>query len=277
MWSHGKITLVTWNKEMTQATWNGDMAQQATWNEENGERKKFLEYKEKKTELNDERFVLAPMDGATVILAPMDHNGCPYLAPTKNDKIILAPTKSNGIIPAATVKHFVLGITVGKFGVAQWQQHQVGTWKTWKYRHKFSIDVASLVKAFSDVKNANISVSVLCIPWVNDVILNIVDFRLASFLAALLKLDLWATDTGNPTMVAINKSNYVNSDQLFKGIGNAIVMGSLLIDITHARPMMLYWSNDAYGLYHVLSEISSQYTSPLFGLPGNRLTHTSEG
>ena len=37
-------------------------------------------------------------------------------------------------------------------------------------------------------------------------------------------------------------------------------MGSLLIDITNARPMMLYWSNDAYGLYHVLSEIGSQYT-----------------
>ena len=37
----------------------------------------------------------------------------------------------------------------------------------------------------------------------NDNIPGITDFRLASFLASLLKLDLWATDTGNPTPIMV--------------------------------------------------------------------------
>ena len=125
------------------------------------------------------------------------------------DIIDLSPTNNDGICPATTLQNFVTVTSDALPGALQFLHHQFIMWKTWKFRHKYSDDNAFGVTWLKD----------------ND-IPGIADFRFASFLAAILKLDLWATDTGNPSgiVVLIPKANYeMSSDKSFKGIVNVAV------------------------------------------------------
>ena len=115
--------------------------------------------------------------------------------PMESDMIISSPTLQNILVT-------VNGSSDAHPGVILHLHNQVKGWKTWKFRRKFASNGASTMeKCFVHVQTT---------PWLHPIIPSINDFRFASFLAALLKLDLWATDTGNPNTMIISVSKLDN-------------------------------------------------------------------
>jgi hypothetical protein len=138
------------------------------------------------------------------------------------DIIDLTLTDNDGICPATTLQNFVTVTSDAIPGAWQRLHHQINMWKTWKFSHKKSDDNVALIEQLTFVQKQNIH-QTICVAWIKDNdIPGILDFRFASFLAAILKLDLWATDTGNPSDIVVltmATSNYVMSSyKPFKGI-----------------------------------------------------------
>lgn len=87
---------------------------------------------------------------------------------------------SIGVIPAPTLQNFAFCASIFKSDYAGFVYIPLIGFggKTWKFRHKYLLVYQNL--------------------WFCLLFIDLHDFRLASFLAGLLKLDLWATDIGNP-------------------------------------------------------------------------------
>ena len=116
-----------------------------------------------------------------------------------HDGIILAHTIQN----AATISD---GLKYASSEVLLY--HQINGSKLWKFCQKSAfIGVPMIVKW---------NFYAWYSPWIQYTVPIIIDFRLASFLASLLKLDLWATDTGNPKhhIVASNLNFKLSSNPL---------------------------------------------------------------
>jgi hypothetical protein len=125
------------------------------------------------------------------------------LASMDNDVILIASVDNDGINLAPTLQTFAETTAALKFaptGVVHYLHHQAINMETWKFRRKFSSDNAFLVENYLYIQKAVVvwPAHVQQAPWFHVEILGVSDLRFASFLADLLKLDLWATDTGNP-------------------------------------------------------------------------------
>jgi hypothetical protein len=164
------------------------------------------------------------------------------------DIIDLTLADNDGICPATTPQNFVTVTSDSIPGALQRLNHQVNMRKTWKFSHNNSYDNVALVEQLTFVQKQNIH-QTICVAWIKDnEIPGILDFRFASFLAAILKLDLWATDTGNPSDIVdltMPTSNYVMSlDKPFKGIVYvAIIDGEHLAFEINVAGYLNYISN----------------------------------
>ena len=125
------------------------------------------------------------------------------LSSMNNDVILIAPVDSDGINLAPTLQTFAYTTDALKFaptGAVHYLHCQAINMGTWKFRRKFSSDNAFLVEDYLGIQKAVVvwPAHVQQAPWFHAAILGVSDLCFATFLADLLKLDLWATDTGNP-------------------------------------------------------------------------------
>ena len=179
---YGKMTFKKCNAEMILSQWMLNFEVPHSITNHGGNYIKFSIYLE--TKKGVDRSIIAPMECIGISVNPME-----------SDRIISSPTLQNILVT-------VNGSSDTHPAVILHLYNQVKGWKTWKFRRKFASNGAStMIKCFVHVQTT---------PWLHPIITSIGDFRFASFLAALLKLDLWATDIGNPDRMIVSVSTFAS-------------------------------------------------------------------